>query len=73
MLLTWRSLFQLFLDYLSNEAAHLVRCLLLHLPSDVGLGVQGEARAVVPQDVGDRFDVHALLDSQSGERMSEVC
>ena len=41
-----------FLDFLyrlGHEAAHPLGGLLLHLPSDVGVGVQGEACAVVAQ------------------------
>ena len=41
-----------FLDFLyrlGHEAAHPLGGLLLHFPSDVGVGVQGEACAVVAQ------------------------
>ena len=58
-----------FLEGLGNESSHPVGCLLLHLPCDVGIGVQREARAVMAQNAGDRLDVHSLLDSQSGKCM----
>ncbi len=35
----------------------------------MGVGVQGEACAVVAQNVGHRLDVHPLLDGQGRERM----
>lgn len=35
----------------------------------MGVGVQREARAVVAQDIGHRFDVHPLLDGQGCEGM----
>ena len=41
-------------------------------PVTLGVGVQREARAVVPQDVRYRLDVHSLLDGQSCERVSEA-
>ena len=56
-----------FLHRLSHEAAHPLGGILLHLPGDVGVGVQSETRAVVAQDAGDCLGVHALLDGQRGE------
>ena len=35
--------------HLCHETAHFLRGLLLHLPCDVGVGSQGEARVVVPE------------------------
>lgn len=35
----------------------------------MGVGIQREARAVVAQDIGHRFDVHPLLDGQGCEGM----
>lgn len=58
-----------FSDGLGNEAAHPVGGFSPHIPGDVGVGVQGEARAVVAQDIGHRLDVHPLLDGQGRERM----
>ena len=57
------------LHHLRHEAAHGFRSLILHLAGGVGVGAQGEARAVVSQNAGHRFDVHALLDRQRGEGM----
>ena len=59
----------LFLDRLGHEGAHPLGGILLHLVGDVGVGVQGEARAVVAQDAGDSFGVYALLDGQGCEGM----
>ena len=52
---------------LRHEAAHGFRRLVLHLPSGVGVGAEGEARVVVPQHTGHRLDVHTVLQSQRGE------
>ena len=52
---------------LGHEAAHPLGGILLHLSSDVGVSIQREARTVVPQDAGDRFSVHSLLDRQRGK------
>ena len=38
----------------------------------MGVGVQGEACAVVAQDAGDVFGVYALLDCQGREGMTEA-
>ena len=76
-LLAWRSLFlsqsycRSFSDGLGDEPSHPVGGFSPHIPSDVGVGVQSEARAVVAQDAGDRFGVHALLDCQGGVGASE--
>ncbi len=43
--------------HLCHETAHFLRGLLLHLPCDVGVGVQREARGVVAQHRGHRFAV----------------
>ena len=70
----WYFLF-LFLDFLhrllGHEAAPPLGRVFLHFPGDVGVGVQSEARAVVPQDAGDRFGVHTLLDRQRGESVTQ--
>ena len=44
----------------------------MHLVGDVGIGVQGEARAVVAQDAGDGFGVDPLLDGQGCEGVTEA-
>ena len=54
-------------DSLCDELPHPVGGILSHLLGNVGVGVQGEPRAVVAQDAGDRFDIHPLLDRQGGE------
>ncbi len=38
----------------------------------MGVGIQCKACAVVAQHPGDRFDVHAVLESQGGEGMAEI-
>mgnify|MGYP004464428063 CR=1 FL=1 len=43
-----------------------------HLRRGVGVGAEGEARVVVAQRTGQRLDVHAVLEGQRGEGVSEV-
>ena len=44
-----------------QEIPHLVCSVLLHIGSDVGVGVEGEAGGEVAEDVGEGFHVHAVL------------
>ena len=60
------------LHRLSDEAAHPLGGVLLHLPGDVGVGVQGEPCAVVAQDAGYGFGVYALLDGQRCEGVPQA-
>ena len=46
---------------LLQETAHLVGGILLHLGSDVGVGIQGESGAVMAQDTGKGLHVHTVL------------
>ena len=46
------------LSNLRHEAAHFLRGLLLHLPCDVGVGAEGEARVVVPEHTADDILKH---------------
>ena len=55
------------LHNLRHEAAHGLRCLILHLPGGVGVGAEREARVVMAQHTGDRLDVHTVLQGQRGE------
>lgn len=55
------ALFHLILHRLVNHTPDGIRCLPLHPLGSVGVGVQGETRAVVPQGVGEGFHVHAML------------
>ena len=43
-----------------------------HLRRGVGVGTEREARVVVSQRTGQRFDIHAVLERQRGEGVSEV-
>ena len=58
--------------HLCHEAAHFFCGLLLHLPCDVGVGAEGEARVVVPEHTADGFDVHPVLECHGRERMTQV-
>ena len=55
-----------------HEAADLLSRTSLHIVSDMGVGVQGEARAVVAQHTGQGLYIHAAGDCHRGECVSEV-
>ena len=57
---------------LRHEISHRLRRPILLLPGGVGVGSEGEACVVVTQHTGDRFHVHAILESQSCECVSQV-
>ena len=44
----------------------------LHFRRGVGVGAEREARVIVSQCAGQRLDVHAVLEGQRGEGVSEV-
>ena len=71
-LLAW--LFSAFsaLHNLCHKISHSFRCSVLLLPGGVGVGAEGEARIIVPQHTADRFHVHAVLESQGRECVSQV-
>ena len=50
-----------------HEAADFLRRTSLHIVGDMGVGVQGESRAVVAQHVGQSFYIHAAGDGHRGE------
>ena len=57
------------LNCLGYEGAHPLGGILLHFIGHVGVGVQGEARAVVAQDAGHCFGIYTLLNGQGCEGM----
>ena len=57
---------------LCHETAHFLRSLLLHLPSGVGVGAECESGVIVAEHTADGFDVHAILQCQRCEGMSEI-
>ena len=50
-----------------HEAADLLSRASLHIIGDVRIGVQSEARAVVPQHAGQGLHIHAAGDGHRGE------
>ena len=62
----------LFSHNLFHEIAHLFGGTLLHLPCDVGVGSQREARVEVSEHTGYRFHVYAVLECQRCECVSQV-
>ena len=60
------------LSNLRHETAHFLRSLLLHLPSGVGIGAECESGIIVAEHTADSFDVHAILQCQRCEGMSEI-
>ena len=57
---------------LADDAADGVGGGALHPLRGVGVGAEGKARVVVAQRTRQRLDVHAVLEGQRGEGMSEV-
>ena len=64
--------FNLSLHGLTDDVPDGVGGIALHLRCGVGIGAEGEACIVVPQCTGQRLDVHAVLEGQRGEGVSEV-
>ena len=57
---------------LADDAADGVGGVTLHPLCGVGVGAESEARVIVSQCAGQRFDVHTVLEGQRGEGVSEV-
>ena len=57
---------------LRHEAAHRLCCLVLLLPCSVGVGAESESGVIVAEHTADGFDVHAILQCQRCEGMSEI-
>ena len=60
------------LHCLADDAADGVGGGALHSFRGVGVGAEGKARVVVAQRTGQRLDIHAVLEGQRGEGVSEV-
>ena len=72
MVVSFSPLLFLFLHDLRHEFAHLFGGTFLHLPRDVGIGSQREARVEVTEHTRYRFYVHAILECQRCECVSQV-
>ena len=57
---------------LADDAADGVGGVTLHSRRGVSVGAEGKAHVVVSQCAGQRLDVHAVLEGQRGEGVSEV-
>ena len=57
---------------LADDAADGVGGVTLHPLRGVGVGTEGKARVVVAQRTRQRLDIHAVLEGQRGEDVSEV-
>ena len=62
----------LLLYNLANNIPHRISRLPHHLRRGVGVGAQREPRAVVPQSAGQSFYIHAVLQGQRCEGVSEI-
>ena len=62
----------LFLHDLCHEITHLFGCTFLHLPRDVGVGAEREACVEMTQHTRYRFHIHAILQCQRCECVSQV-
>ena len=58
--------------HLCHEIAHLFGCAFLHLPCDVGVGSQRETCVEMTEHTRYGFHVHAVLERQCRECMSQV-
>ena len=61
-----------FLHHLCHEIPHLFGCAFLHLACDVSVGSQCEACVEVTKHTGHCFHVHAILERQRCECVSQV-
>ena len=59
--------FAAFSHHLRHEISHLFGGAFLHLPRDVGVGSQREARVEMTEHAGHRFYVYAVLERQGCE------
>ena len=57
---------------LRHEAAHRLCGFVLLLPRSVGVGAESESGVIVAEHTADGFDVHAILQCQRCEGMSEI-
>ena len=57
---------------LRHETAHRLCGLVLLLPCSVGVGAESESGVIVAEHTADGFDVHAILQCQRCEGMSEI-
>lgn len=57
---------------LADDVSDGVGGVTLHPLRGVSVGAEGKARVIVSQCVGQRLDVHAVLEGQRGEGVSEV-
>ena len=55
-----------------HEVPYLFSGLLLHLPCGVGVGAESESGIIVAEHTADGFDVHAILQCQGRECMSQI-
>ena len=61
-----------FLHDLCHEIAHLFCCAFLHLPCNVRVGAKGKSRVEMAEHTGHCFHVHAILERQRCECVSQV-
>lgn len=55
-----------------NHISHGIRCFSHHIRRGVGVGAEGEARAVMPQGAGQSLHIHSILQRQRCEGMPEI-
>ena len=72
MIVSFSPLLFLFLHDLRHEIAHLLRGTFLHLACDVGVGAEREACVEMAKHTGYCLYVHAILQRQGRECVSQV-
>lgn len=55
-----------------NHISHGIRCFSHHIRRGVGVGAEGEARAVMPQGAGQGLHIHSVLQRQRCEGVPEI-
>lgn len=55
-----------------NHISHGIRRFPHHVRCGVGVGTEGEARAVMPQSTGQGFHIHAILQRERGKGVPEI-
>ena len=57
---------------LPYHIAHGIRCFSHHIRRGVGVGAEGEARAVMPQGAGQGLHIHPVLQRERCEGVPEI-
>ena len=68
---TPNTIFSVLFYVLSKQLSKPVHHVRFMLHEGVGIAVEGNGRVFVPEDLGERFHVHAAFEGTGGERMPQ--